>query len=335
MPTRRAHDAGCMHDRGSGAEDAHAASARTGCAGARAATYAALAVAVAVGLPVCPSRAVAQASGARRPTEAVVERLVGAALAARGGGGPFDLLGRAIEAGEGRYVAVVAVAEAGHDDEGAVGLRAAVIVTGPANAGVAGAGPAGAGPAGSIAAGTPTLAALLELPTVGAWGYFAPRGGVEEGSVPAPRVLASRLDDWDDDGQPELELVVQYNGPQVCGVGTTAYRHVYVVDPGAASRPGTPRVAAALLTQTDPEADTLEQTMATVLHEDADGDGHRDLVLRSRVCALADVEAAERTCAPPTREVFRWDATRDAWMNVAPSDPAAPCDEGEMGDDGE
>jgi hypothetical protein len=213
----------------------------------------------------------------------------------------FDLLGRAIEAGEGRFVAVIAVAEEGRDEEGALGLRAAVVTPG---------------------AGGPALVALLELPTVGAWGYVAPGGGVEERSVPPPRILASRLEDWDDDGRLELELVVQYNGPQVCGVGTTAYRHYFVVDAGAR-----PHLSAAILTQIEPEADTLEQQLGTVLHEDTDGDGHRDLVLRSRLCALADIEAPERTCAPPSRTVYRWEPARDAWTSVDPGLSAEPCDE--------
>jgi hypothetical protein len=229
----------------------------------------------------------------------VVERLVAGRFP-----GALDVLGRAIAAGPGRWVAIV-VGGPGSEEDGALEVGAAVIASTPDGA------------------GEPTLLAWLPLPTEGVWATLARGGEVTSELAEVPRVLASGLEDWDDDGQLELEVVLTYSGAPVCGVGATTYRHYFALE-----TEGTPRVAAAILSGQASEADMGAQLTGTVLHEDTNGDGHRDLVLRSRLCERRDVEAEERTCEPSTRRVFPWDPARGTWMEPPPGSAAAPCDEG-------
>ncbi len=191
----------------------------------------------------------AASAEAARPRRPVVERLAREA----GLGLHFDIVGRPLGFGPNRWVVVLAVSldQGPLPIESEFSLHAIAIDTPPE--------------------GEPRLRGHVELPTAPFLSALDRRGRLVFETVEPPHVLASRLDDFDADGERELELVVGHNGPPVCPVGTTAYREYYVLDPSDGLR-----LAATVRTNELPEADSSPHIYGTILHEDVDHDGHPD-----------------------------------------------------------
>lgn len=114
-----------------------------------------------------------------------------------------------------------------------------------------------------------------------------------------PTLRLARIDDVDDDGAVELFLVLETNTQVACGTGSCAARRTVVVElAGALS------IAANIQSSMLCEAESLGSTTGTVVLRDENGDGHRDLVLRQRVCPAPeyDAESGEDRTFPCVRE---------------------------------
>ncbi len=129
----------------------------------------------------------------------------------------------------------------------------------------------------------------------------------------APITRIARLEDLDDDGEAEVLLVLDTNTETACGTGYCTVRRTVVLDAGEAGVP----VVANVESRRTCQADTLGRTEGTVLFEDRDGDGHRDLVARARVCGGAepdeDGEWIVPPCDPPRESVRAWTAATDRY----------------------
>lgn len=147
-------------------------------------------------------------------------------------------------------------------------------------------------------------------------------GGLESASVAidvgearfqydAPVVVIARLEDVDDDGERELFLVLDTNTETTCGPGYCTVRRSVIVDLGVDAISVTANVASRITCQ----ADTAPEERGTVLLRDVDGDGHRDLVHRQRLCP-GDEEGADGAwitppCEPPREHVRLWRVATD------------------------
>jgi hypothetical protein len=113
----------------------------------------------------------------------------------------------------------------------------------------------------------------------------------------APLMIA-RVEDVDDDGEGELFVVARSNTPVQCGTGYCTERRTLVFEIGEA----TPVVTANLPTSLDCQGESSEHMEGTVLIRDTDGDGHRDLVVRTpHLCPGRRVGRSQRRprVAPP------------------------------------
>jgi hypothetical protein len=203
-------------------------------------------------------------------------------------------IGRAIAAGPGRFAQVFASPARGSFFE----LRVAIMSASPV-----------------------ALVTAITLPVDTFFGTVT-EGRVEllgPGQEEHPRVATSRLEDLDGDGELELAIAVWIGTELLCGVGGTLELRYYVIDLAPA-----PSLAASLLVRTIPE-EFIPRLEGTVLVEDTNADGHRDLVLRTRTCDVY-AESDEQRCTPRERRVFLWNRERDVWEAAPVGRPrAAPC----------
>lgn len=128
-----------------------------------------------------------------------------------------------------------------------------------------------------------------------------------------PTVMIARLEDLDDDGEQELLVVLATNTETVCGPGYCSQRRTLIVDVADRSCP----VALSVTTQSTCESDLMADETGTVLFRDVNGDGHRDVVHRSRVCGGEEENEEGRWVTPPCdppREVTQlWVAAQDRY----------------------
>lgn len=119
-------------------------------------------------------------------------------------------------------------------------------------------------------------------------------------------VLVARLEDLDDDPERELLVVLETDTEVVCGPGSCTERRTMVLDPNERAVP----VIASVPTRSTCESTQFGSEIGTVLFRDVDGDGHRDLVRRTRACAHEEdedgVPAEEETCQPAREIVQLW-----------------------------
>lgn len=132
----------------------------------------------------------------------------------------------------------------------------------------------------------------------------------------APLMIA-RVEDVDDDGEGELFVVARSNTEVQCGTGYCTERRTLVFEIGEA----TPVVTANLPTALDCQAESSEHIEGTVLIRDTDGDGHRDLVVRTRLCPGAEWDEASGDlvsppCAPAVLTTWRWNAADDRYVQM-------------------
>lgn len=127
----------------------------------------------------------------------------------------------------------------------------------------------------------------------------------------------ARMEDVDDDGEAELFVVIESNTESLPAVGYCSERRTLVFDVGGA----TPVVTANLASNLDCQGDTVETVEGTVLVRDTDGDGHRDLVVRRRICPgdewdEATEEFVTPRCAAAVLTTWRWRAADDTYVQV-------------------
>jgi hypothetical protein len=126
-----------------------------------------------------------------------------------------------------------------------------------------------------------------------------------------PTVRIARLEDVDDDGELELFVVMETNTETYCGTGYCTVRRSIVADVADRAAPVTANVESSVLC----DAESYEQHEGTVLLRDANGDGHRDLVLRARYCTPDDEgNLPEGGCSPPRESVYLWQAAGDRYL---------------------
>lgn len=192
-------------------------------------------------------------------------------------------LGRTVRLPDGRALVLAGVARARGDRAGQ--LVAAVV---------------------SARAGAVALDGVVVLPA-----ERIARLDVRDGTVSSTdsdvRVLQTTVSDFDDDGEPEVRVVMQYGTTPEAAVGFSIVRHVFFLDVAPALV-----VAAAIESGDTPQADVLPLVRGTVLNEDTNADGHRDLVLRWRSCELPEGAEARR-CSPNQRTVYVWQQSDDTW----------------------
>lgn len=132
----------------------------------------------------------------------------------------------------------------------------------------------------------------------------------------APLRIA-RLEDVDDDGEAELFVVIESNTESQPAVGYCSERRTLVFDVGGA----TPVVTADLASNLTCQGDTVDTVEGTVLVRDTDGDGHRDLVVRRRICPGDEWDEASQAfvtprCAAAVLTTWRWSAATDQYVQV-------------------
>lgn len=142
----------------------------------------------------------------------------------------------------------------------------------------------------------------------------AERLTVSDGSVSGDngdvRVLQTTVSDFDDDTEPEVRIVMEYTTTASPAVGYSRVRHVFFLDVVPALT-----LAAAIESTDTPQADVLPLTRGTVLNEDTNADGHRDLVWRWRSCEMPEGATARR-CGRNQRTVYVWQQTDDTWRRT-------------------
>ncbi len=132
-------------------------------------------------------------------------------------------------------------------------------------------------------------------------------------------IRIARAEDVDDDGEQELLVVLESQTEVQCGTGYCSARATAVLDLFEPSLP----LLALSRTQLTCQAEVTETLRGTTTFRDVDGDGHRDLVVRTQSCAPAefDDDAAEfrdPVCAPASTVVHRWDAATDRYLAPTP-----------------
>lgn len=130
-------------------------------------------------------------------------------------------------------------------------------------------------------------------------------------------LLIARVEDVDDDGEGELFVVAKSNTEVQCGTGYCTERRTLIFEIGEV----TPVVTANLPTALDCQAESSEHVEGTVLIRDTDGDGHRDLVVRTRLCPGAEWDDASGglvspRCAAAVLTTWRWNAADDRYVQV-------------------
>ncbi|MFV8751287.1 hypothetical protein ACNOYE_12150 [Nannocystaceae bacterium ST9] len=127
---------------------------------------------------------------------------------------------------------------------------------------------------------------------------------IDEGPLDIPTTV--RGEDYDDDG--ELELLVRVRHDRMCpGGGPNVITTMIVVDPS-------PSPSVALKTELHHAlGNGASETKAEVVHEDLDGDGHRDVRIRYETTS----EPVEEDGAPTSQSAenrWLWQSSRDAWV---------------------
>jgi hypothetical protein len=124
-----------------------------------------------------------------------------------------------------------------------------------------------------------------------------------------------RLRDLDDDGEVELQIVLETNTQVQCGTGYCSVRRTVLLDTRDEGLP----VVANVTTRMACQAAVLDQYRGTVIFRDTNADGHRDLVVRRRVCVYSE-ELQDRRCAHAVSTTYRWAGGVDRY-EPRPYDP--------------
>ncbi|NJK32854.1 MAG: hypothetical protein HC927_10840 [Deltaproteobacteria bacterium] len=128
----------------------------------------------------------------------------------------------------------------------------------------------------------------------------------DAGSIPT----TIYVDDYEDDG--ELELLVRFRNEIMCpGGGANEVTTLMLIE--LAETP--PRIA--LQTEIDHALGSgAAQTKAKLIHEDLDGDAHRDLRIVYRSSGL-DEDGAPTQADGEEERRWRWDPQADGWVRLA------------------
>lgn len=190
----------------------------------------------------------------------------------------------------------------------------------------------------SESAGAAQVEGFAELPTQEVWNDPNGMGCVLT-------VDGRELRDFDNDGELELSLALSYCSAPVCGIGSTSFAYLVVVD--LLPRP---TIAAMVQRENRPNAITFGRRQLRTRWSDTNGDGRLDIVVdgedcvwvdgghtRGRTAALGcdrfeqDLESARSgLCCERRHEVAayneRWDAWRPASAGASGGEPI-PCED--------
>jgi len=158
-------------------------------------------------------------------------------------------------------------------------------------------------------AGTLVIDGVVVLPTQRV-ARLTVSGGVAASEGADVRVLQTTVADFDDDAEPEVRVVMEYATTPEAAVGFSIVRHVFFLDVAPALI-----VAAAIESGDTPQAAVYPLVRGTVLNEDTNADGHRDLVLRWRSCDTPEGSSTRR-CGRNARTVYLWQASDDTWRRT-------------------
>jgi len=220
--------------------------------------------------------------------------------ALRGNGpGVFVLLGPPKGLGDGRFVAVVLV----RDGADGTGLELSAVVA-------------------SSAGGRVTVESRTALPVE----EFSLNHYAHDDEGPAecaPRLLDRVVGDLDQDGEPEAALLLGYCTPPATGLGYIVRREVFVLDTVP-----TLRVAAQAVLWDEPQDERRDRVRLNLQWQDANADGHFDMVLEGARCVSMEAEAraegdggvgpfprlgsAQRPCVR-VATTMHWRRDRDGW----------------------
>lgn len=134
-------------------------------------------------------------------------------------------------------------------------------------------------------------------------------------------VLRFVSEDADADGEPEIQAVVRSGMAVLCGLGEITEREVFYINAGRGKA-----LSLAASVQLRQSAAGRDIFRATTRLSDENGDGHPDLMVRSRQCPESEFIGE---CAQESVEVTQhlWDPEHDRWSEETARREVPPCDE--------
>jgi len=132
----------------------------------------------------------------------------------------------------------------------------------------------------------------------------------------------ARLEDIDDDGELELFAVATTHTEVQCGSGYCSLSRTMIFDVGDSESTLVANISTGLSCQAESE----QREEATTVLRDTDGDGHRDLLVRRRVCPGMEYDGEDfvtPACERPVIVTWRWNAQSDRYV-PPPVTPATP-----------